>query len=343
MKIALITDTHYGARGDSALFADHMEKFYSDIFFPYLVENNIKEIIHLGDVFDRRKYVNFYTLKRAEEMFFKRLEEFDIKANINVGNHDSYFKTTIEVNSPDRLLGNRFNIINEPTTIHDSIDIIPWICDDNEDEILDFIKGSNSKYCFGHFDLAGFFMHSGIKSQYSSRSSHFLNRYEKAFSGHFHTRSNDGHIHYIGSPYETTWADFNDPKGFAIFDTETGEHEYIDNPINIFEKVVYNNGIEDINSYSNKIIKLFVKKRDSFPDFDKAVHKLDKVAVDVNIIEEIDDSLLLSDGEIEDFEAVDTLTYLRGWVEGLEKELHSSKDKKEIKSLLSEIYNEALT
>jgi len=343
MKIALITDTHFGVRGDSALFADHQERFYEEVFFPYLVEHDIKEIIHLGDVFDRRKYVNFYTLKRAENMFFEKLEEFGIKANLNVGNHDSYFKTTIDVNSVDRLLSNRFNVINDPTTIHDSIDIIPWICDENEEEILDFIKKSKSKYCFGHFDLAGFFMHSGIKSQYSSRNTHFLNKYEKAFSGHFHTRSNDGHIHYIGSPYETTWADYDDPKGFAIFDTETGEHNFINNPINIFEKVVYNNGIEDINSYEGKIIKLFVKKRDNYPEFDQAVHDLDIISADVNIIEEVDDSLLLSEGEIEDFEAVDTLTYLRGWVENLEKELHSSKDKKEIKKLLSNIYNEALT
>jgi len=343
MKIALITDTHFGVRGDSALFADHQERFYEEVFFPYLVEHDIKEIIHLGDVFDRRKYVNFYTLKRAENMFFEKLEEFGIKANLNVGNHDSYFKTTIDVNSVDRLLSNRFNVINDPTTIHDSIDIIPWICDENEEEILDFIKKSKSKYCFGHFDLAGFFMHSGIKSQYSSRDTHFLNKYEKAFSGHFHTRSNDGHIHYIGSPYETTWADYDDPKGFAIFDTETGEHNFINNPINIFEKVVYNNGIEDINSYEGKIIKLFVKKRDNYPEFDQAVHDLDIISADVNIIEEVDDSLLLSEGEIEDFEAVDTLTYLRGWVENLEKELHSSKDKKEIKKLLSNIYNEALT
>jgi len=342
MKIALITDTHQGVRNDSALFADHQERFYKEIFFPYLVENNISEIIHLGDVFDKRKNINFYTLKRAEEMFFSQLEKYNITANIIVGNHDSYFKTTIEVNSPDKLLRDRFNVISEPTTIHDSIDLIPWICSDNEERVLKHIKNSNSEYCFGHFDLAGFFMHSGIKSQYTSRSSHFLNKYTKAFSGHFHTRSDDAHVFYVGSPYETTWADYNDDKGFAVFDTETGEHEYINNPINIFEKVVYNNGIEDIDSYKDKIIKLFVKKRDDYHEFDKAISYLDSIAADVNIIEEVDDTML-SDDDIEDFEAVDTLTYLRGWVENLESELHTKNDKDELKALLSDIYNEALT
>lgn len=332
-----------GARGDSALFSDHFEKFYNEVFFPYLEENNIKEIIHLGDAFDRRKYVNFFTLKRAEEMFFSQLEDRGIRANIIVGNHDSYFKTTIDVNSPERLLQDRFNIITEPTTIHDNLDLIPWICSENESDILSFVKGSKSNYCFGHFDLAGFFMHSGIKSQYTSRDSNFLNKYNKVFSGHFHTRSDDGHVYYIGSPYEMTWADYNDSKGFAIFDTETGEHEYINNPINIFEKVVYNNGIDEDYDLGGKIIKLFVKKRDNYPEFDKVVDHLDQISADLNIIEEIDESLMMSEDDIEDFEAIDTLQYLRGWVERLEKELHSTKDKKEIKTLLSEIYNEALS
>ena len=58
MKIALITDTHFGARNDSLLFLDFFRKFYENIFFPTLKERGIKEIIHLGDVVDRRKFIN---------------------------------------------------------------------------------------------------------------------------------------------------------------------------------------------------------------------------------------------------------------------------------------------
>ena len=42
MKIALITDTHFGARNDSLIFSDYMRDFYTNQFFPYLKENNIK-------------------------------------------------------------------------------------------------------------------------------------------------------------------------------------------------------------------------------------------------------------------------------------------------------------
>ena len=48
MKIAVITDTHYGARKGSKHLHEYFEKFYKDIFFPELEKNNIDTIIHLS-------------------------------------------------------------------------------------------------------------------------------------------------------------------------------------------------------------------------------------------------------------------------------------------------------
>ena len=61
MKIALLNDTHFGARNDSPAFLDYFMRFYNEIFFPYCKENNITTLIHLGDVVDRRKFINFKT------------------------------------------------------------------------------------------------------------------------------------------------------------------------------------------------------------------------------------------------------------------------------------------
>ena len=58
MKIALLNDTHFGARNDSLIFDDYFYKFYDNIF-SYLKEHNIKTLIHLGDIVDRRKFINF--------------------------------------------------------------------------------------------------------------------------------------------------------------------------------------------------------------------------------------------------------------------------------------------
>ena len=59
MKVAIITDTHYGARKNSKLFHDYFLKFYNDIFFPTLEEYGINKVIHLGDAFDSRKGIDF--------------------------------------------------------------------------------------------------------------------------------------------------------------------------------------------------------------------------------------------------------------------------------------------
>ena len=101
MKIALITDQHFGARNDSQIFLDYYEEFYSNVFFPKLEEEGIQTLFMLGDTFDRRKYLNFYTLKRAKEMFFDPLAYMGIDVHILAGNHDTYFKNTNDVNSVD--------------------------------------------------------------------------------------------------------------------------------------------------------------------------------------------------------------------------------------------------
>ena len=44
MKIAIITDTHFGARNDSVQFDEYFYQFYEGQFFPYLQKNNIKTV-----------------------------------------------------------------------------------------------------------------------------------------------------------------------------------------------------------------------------------------------------------------------------------------------------------
>ncbi len=92
MKIAIITDQHFGARNDSVHFLDFYEKFYRDTFFPKLKEEKIQAVLILGDTFDRRKYINFYSLKRAKEMFFEPLAQLGVDVHMLAGNHDTYFK-----------------------------------------------------------------------------------------------------------------------------------------------------------------------------------------------------------------------------------------------------------
>ena len=127
MKIALVTDLHFGARNDNQKVADFQRLFYEKVFFPYVDEHNIQTVIDLGDTFDRRKFISYTSLKSAKEMFFNPLHQRGIETHVLVGNHDITYKNTLDVNSIDLLLDGYQNIIehSSPTTIQvDDLNIL---------------------------------------------------------------------------------------------------------------------------------------------------------------------------------------------------------------------------
>jgi len=349
MKVALVTDTHFGARSDSLAFDGYFAKFYDEVFFPYLVENDIKTICHLGDIFDRRKYINFNTLKSCKRYFFKQAEDLGIDIHMIPGNHDTYFKNTNDVNSPDLLLGeyNNITLYQEPTEImldRHKVLYLPWICGENYDRTMAKIAESDAKTCFGHFEFAGYYLLPGMPNLHGMDTDAFSD-FELVVSGHFHHRHSRGNITYMGNPYEITWSDYKDPRGFALFDTVKGDLEYVNNPFRIFHKVYYDdsdfegsNAISnfDFNSVAGGSVKLIVTKKTDFSKFDSFVDKLyASNLIDLKIIEdfsEFEDEALGEDIDLED-----TMTLLKEYVDVVETDL----DKQRIKNLLQSLYIEA--
>lgn len=346
MKIALITDTHFGARSDSLPFDNFFRKFYNDIFFPTLTQQHITTVIHLGDCFDRRKYINFNILRNCREYFFNRLEENGVVVHMLTGNHDTYFKNTNEVNSPDLLLNDYNNIItyDRPDTLElDNFNILmlPWICADNYAECMEAIKSSTAPVLMGHLELAGFVMHRGQQSE-DGMDPKIFDKFDLVCSGHFHHRSRKGNIQYLGNPYEMTWNDFDDPRGFHILDTATQELTFIANPYTMFEKFSYDDtkfdpdGI-DVGSFAEKNVKLVVVNKTDFSKFDTFVDRLYRAGLlELKIIEDF--SEFEADAlDTENLDLEDTLSLLNAFVDGTDTD--ASKDR--IKSLLKELYVEA--
>tara|TARA_B100001113_G_scaffold277731_1_gene232377 strand:+ start:34 stop:1095 length:1062 start_codon:yes stop_codon:yes gene_type:complete len=349
MKVALVTDTHFGARSDSLAFDGYFAKFYDEVFFPYLVENDIKTICHLGDIFDRRKYINFNTLKSCKRYFFKQAEDLGIDIHMIPGNHDTYFKNTNDVNSPDLLLGeyNNITLYQEPTEImldRHKVLYLPWICGENYDRTMAKIAESDAKTCFGHFEFAGYYLLPGMPNLHGMDTDAFSD-FDLVVSGHFHHRHSRGNITYMGNPYEITWSDYKDPRGFALFDTVKGDLEYVNNPFRIFHKVYYDdsdfegsNAISnfDFDSVAGGSVKLIVTKKTDFSKFDSFVDKLyASNLIDLKIIEdfsEFEDEALGEDIDLED-----TMTLLKEYVDVVETDL----DKQRIKNLLQSLYIEA--
>ena len=355
MKIAIITDQHFGARNDSPHFLDYYEKFYRDTFFPCLDNNGITTVLILGDTFDRRKYINFYSLKRTKEMFFDEMAKRNLTVYMLAGNHDTYFKNTNDVNSVDLLLNEYENIhvIDSPQTIHlnygevrSDILMMPWICPENYDESMLELKNNSASLCMGHFEIAGFTMHRGMTSD-GGLSRDIFNKFDMVFSGHFHHRSTSDNITYLGNPYELTWQDYNDTRGFHLFDLSTHTLEFIPNPNVMFHRISYDDKTEsiteitnkDLTKYTSTYVKVVVINKTNPYLFDKFMDNLYKVnPIDITIAEDFTD---LTEGVEDDMidQAEDTITIINKFVDGI-KEEHIDNEK--LKTVLKELYVEAL-
>ena len=69
MKIAIITDQHFGARKNSKLFHDYFLKFYEDIFFPTLIKEGITTIVDMGDTYDSVQNKLFQIYQRHQSPY----------------------------------------------------------------------------------------------------------------------------------------------------------------------------------------------------------------------------------------------------------------------------------
>ena len=347
MKIALLTDTHFGARNDSLIFTDFFRKFYENVFFPTLKERGITDVIHLGDVVDRRKFINYKTLNSMKEILFDPLREMGGMIKIIVGNHDIYYKNTLAVNSMTELTKGmpHVTVYDKPTEVSLTDDhkvlFVPWICGDNEEETKELIEKTRTKVAFGHLQLVGIEQNKGSFSIDGYPSSMFK-AFQQVFSGHFHHRSTTGNITYLGNPYEITWSDYNDPRGFHIYDTETMEVEFIPNPYSMFYKIYYNdekNDYGDLSKYENCYVKIIIENRNNSYLFQILMDKLVDVGVGhISVVDNLFDIEDMGD-DIENMEDVeDTMSVIKSCVDGLQIE-----NKESLNLLMQNLYNEALT
>ena len=340
MKVAIITDTHYGARKGSKLFQDYFELFYKNVFFPTLEQYGITTVIHMGDAFDSRKSIDYQSFEWAKRVVFEPLSKYNV--HLITGNHDCYYKNTNNVNSPNLLLQSYPNVktYSSPTEIkvgNLNVLLIPWICMENEEQSLKAIKNTKSKIAMGHLELQGFNVNRSVVMEHGLEANIFKN-FTKVFSGHYHTRSDNGTVFYLGNPYEMFWNDVNDPRGFTIFDTETLEHTPIDNPYRLFYHIYYEDTpyqMFDASEYENKIVKVIVRKKSDTKQFEKFIDKL--YSTNVSELKIVENFQIQESEDFEAFDSEDTMSILNRYIEEAEVNL----DKTIVQKLLQEVYQEA--
>lgn len=353
MKLAFVTDLHIGVKNDSQVFLDFQKKFFDDVFFPYLKKNKIDTIVNLGDTFDRRKYINFNTLSKARTFLFDKMRNEDIMMHVIAGNHDTHFKNTNDVNSPDLILREYDNIVtySTPQTVNfDGCDMLmmPWINPENALVCYDSMKTTNAQIMIGHFELyeqslrRNFKFHEGIKLE-------DVKKFDHVYSGHYHQKITKGNFTYLGTPYEMYWDDCDVIKGFHVFDTEKRELKFIRNYNTIYRKIIWDGGPEtsklndflsdvkcNFERYENKFIKIIVKKKNNPYILDRFIDAIEQCNPHNVIIEDIVHHIESEEGDIEQIE--DTLTYLKKYVNSME----DFDNKENLLTFIEELYIEAI-
>ena len=342
MKVAIITDQHFGARKNSKLFHDYFLKFYDDIFFPKLEEEGITTVIDMGDTFDSRKGIDFSALAWAKNNYYDPLKELGCAVHTIVGNHTAYYKNTNEVNAVDLLLREYDNVTvySKPTETkvgNLKVLFIPWINQENEEITFKTIQKTTCTVSMGHLELQGFRVNRQLVMEHGVESKLF-EKFSHVFSGHYHTRSTDGRIFYLGNPYEMFWTDVGDQRGFHIFDTETLELTPVNNPHRLFYNIYYEDTPHqtfDPTEYQNKIVKVIVRKKTDPKKFEQFIDKL--YSSNVAELKIVENFQIQESEEFEAFENEDTLSILNRYIEEAEVEM----DKSMIQKIIQDVYQEA--
>ena len=346
MKIAVLNDTHCGIRNSSEIFLENSAKFYKEVFFPACEERGIEQILHLGDYYDHRKFVNFKALNHNRKHFLNELRSRGMKMDIIPGNHDTYYKNTNDLNSLKECLGhymNEIHIVMEPRVMEYGslkIALLPWICQDNYEASMNFIRDCKADWLGGHLELGGFELMRGVES-HDGMNHKLFEKFELVLTGHFHVSSRKDNVWYLGSQMEFFWSDEGDPKYFHVIDTETREIEKIRNPYTLFKKIVYNDDKMDYNNYNvddldNKFVKVVVvNKSDTFL-FDRFIDRIQNRNIHELKIAENFNEFLGENVEDEGLEVDDTPQLVDDYIDGVETDLDKTRIKVEMRELMTE-------
>ena len=345
MNSAIITDQHLDGRKGSQAFWDFFLKFYNEVFFPTLEKNNIKILFDLGDTFDNRKAIDFLAWDRIKKNYYDRLHEMGIQVHMIVGNHTAYYKNTNRVNTPTLLLDCYDNItiydeICDIDVLGNTITMVPWINSENQFKVMNHLENTKSEVLMGHLEINGFEAHPGHMFE-GGLDRDIFSKFTRVYSGHFHHKSRSDNIYYLGNPYEMTWSDYNEERGFHLYNLDSRKLEFIRNPYRMFKKFYYDDVKHDytkmdLSEYADSYVKVIVDNKNDLYTFDKVIEKLYTIGVhDLKIIEDTQVFSDRDDQEVSEHE--DTLTTLQRYIE----DMKNNYDKSQLKSIIKSIYLEA--
>lgn len=266
-KVAIITDTHFGVRGESSVWLAAHEKMLKE-FFDDVVDNNINTIWMLGDIVDSRKSISSKLIKWIYTNWTKPIIDNGLKVELIIGNHDTYYRSTNTPNLPFELFSgvNEINVyVDDPVEIkgpnNTSVLMVPWLSPENMTKFDLAMKKKYDVVC-GHFDIVGCLMQGGQVSEHGLSPDTFK-KHGRVFSGHYHKKSTYNNIEYLGNPVATNWGESVDPHGWHFWDGKDLTFRQFEYKLYDRIHVNHENKIE-YEWNGAKFIKIYVKKRNEF-------------------------------------------------------------------------------
>lgn len=349
MKVAIISDTHWGNKNDDENQLRHMTRFMREEFFPGI--RGCERVFHLGDLVDRRKYANYKTIETMRRAFLEPLMDMDVPVDIVVGNHDATFKNTNQTNALNELVDRRYPNMHTHDTATQfmvgglGVCLVPWLAPDNMARSMEVVEATRADVCMGHLELNGFKMYRDTPEMSHGQDPKAFSKFKLTMSGHFHHRSHKGNFVYVGAPYEMNWADAGDERGYHILDTETMDLEFFPSRLRLFRKIHYNDGWvpmpRDAESMEGQVVKVIVSSRTDGAAFDSFMKDIDSYKpADVQIVDDHLNLDVAGQEDIGDVDVEDTVTILRKSVDELQGDWI---DKPAIMEILSGLHSEAIS
>jgi DNA repair exonuclease SbcCD nuclease subunit len=332
-KVCVIGDMHLSLKnGDPTMFKHHL-KFLNWVT-RFCEEKGIRDVYQTGDIFDTRRILNNNISFHIQKFF----QEQGLEWHILLGNHDTYSKTSNQVNTPETILSHYVTLVKDDLVTVGSVDFIPWISPQNQEKIMRQVAESNSRFCIGHFEFQGFDMGMGHLAEHGM-SHKLFQKYEKVLSGHYHTKSQKDNVIYVGTPYQITFIDHDETKGVHIFDTETGELEFHEYPEKFFLRLEYDDGLDfDLSTVTDKWIRLTIKQKTDEKVFDKFEKELNSHSpADLKIIEN-----MVKHSESYQIENVDISKATEIMAQYINQTDFIGIDKTELNRRMEELYGKAM-
>lgn len=339
-KVGLIGDIHLGLKQNSEQWHNIAMKCGKWIVED-LKSKGIEDVICMGDLFHERDEIAVNTIDFASK-FLTLFDDFNVI--IVVGNHDAFYKESVEINSLSILKGwKNITIMDETTTIETQgrkLSFVPWAGE--------LSKLEKSDALFGHLEIESFKMNTFKVCDSGMKIKDLLNISDLIVTGHFHLREErklkKGTILYVGNPYQMDFGDAGNTKGYYTLDLEDMSYDFVQNEvspehikISLSRLIQYDGITEEVESmFKGNIIRLVIDKAIASDDSDRLLYKLSNlepfqlsVDYDVNF-----SKFELLDGDDFDMSGFDYIQAIEEFINMLD-----IGNKKETAEYIVELYN----